>query len=369
MNPLTVSLPSSVPQARRVAVLVAPQPADAKPGKMVAPSGLQRYTFAVVAGCIALILRLSIGWHQFYDLSFLAPFVAVVAAAIFGGWGPGLLATAILATAVRVLPLLNHAQPAAVPLANPGLKLLIEGGVLLSLVGGEVFAARRRTRASDLERLDLERKVLEISDEERRRIGHDLHDGLGQHLTGISLLSASLAQRIEAGSIDTARDAEKISQLVAQTIGWTRDLARGLSPVTLESDGLLAALEELTGNAQSLLEIECFWRCEGRPPQLDRQSALHIFRIVQEAISNSVKHGKAKTVHVSLITDDRTLTVKIIDDGKGISAKTKANPGLGLRIMNYRARMVGATLSVDRAGTSGGTMVICRCRAPAEAPI
>jgi signal transduction histidine kinase len=189
---------------------------------------------------------------------------------------------------------------------------------------------------------------------------------LGQHLAGISLLSASLAQRIENGSSSTARDAEKISQLVAETIGWTRDLARGLSPVTLESDGLLAALEELAGNAQSLLGIQCTWRCEGGDPRLDRQSSLHIFRIVQEAVSNSVKHGKAKVVHVSLVVSGQSLTAEVIDDGCGLSAKTKANPGLGLRIMNYRARMVGAALSVQRAASTGGTVMTCRCPLPPE---
>ena len=211
----------------------------------------------------------------------------------------------------------------------------------MSIIGGQVHRAQRRARASDAATLDLERKVLEISDEERRRIGHDLHDGLGQHLTGISLLSTSLANRITRTSPDAARDAEQISQLVTQSIGWTRDLARGLSPVTLESEGLYAALEELADNARSLLRIHCQLECEGKEPDVDKQQAMHIFRIIQEAVSNSVKHGKAKTVQVHLTVADKSLTVKVADDGCGLSAKTKANPGLGLRIMNYRARMVG----------------------------
>ena len=322
-----------------------------------APLALPRYGIVLLAAGAAMLLRLWFEKILFYDGSFLIPFVAIAFAAIYGGWGPGLFATMLTAIAQYTMA----RQASSVLSAGPGIRLLVEGGILLSIVGGEVFAARRRAQASDAERLDLERKVLEIGDEERRRIGHDLHDGLGQHLTGISLLSASLAQRIDAGATDTAKDAEKISQLVTQTIGWTRDLARGLSPVTLESDGLLAALEELAGNAQSLLGIRCTWQWEGPEPQLDHQSALHVFRIVQEAVSNSVKHGKAKTVHISLATQGQTLTAKVIDDGCGLSAKTKANPGLGLRIMNYRARMVGAELTVERAGHAGGTVMICKC--------
>jgi signal transduction histidine kinase len=357
MNQLSVTMQSTAAPAADDLPKVAKLPAVRA---IRLTTELRRYGFAFLSVAIAVVVRVSIGRQLFYDISFLAPFVAISAAAMFGGWGPGLVATALVGFADR---LLLHRHHPLLP-NDPDLKLLLEGGVLLSIVGGEVFAARRRARASDLERLDLERKVLEISDEERRRIGHDLHDGLGQHLTGISLLSASLAQRLEACSNQTAGDAEKISQLVAQTIGWTRDLARGLSPVTLESDGLLAALEELAGNAASLLGIHCSWRCEGADPNLDRQSAMHIFRIIQEAVSNSVKHGRAKTVNISLIMDGPYLTAKVIDDGCGLSAKTKANPGLGLRIMQYRARMVNAKLSVDRAGPFGGTVMTCRCRIP-----
>jgi len=364
MDQLTIILPPSVPHATDKSSTREPRSNWVFPSLRL-PLGLDRYGFAIVAALIATLLRFWISRQLFEDISFLAPFVAIAASAMYGGWGPGLVATAFVGMAGHVL--LNRHHP-LLP-SDPGFKLLLEGGVLLSIVGGEVFAARRRARASDVERLDLERKVLEISDEERRRIGHDLHDGLGQHLTGISLLSASLAQRIEAGSTDTAKDAEKISQLVAQTIGWTRDLARGLSPVTLESDGLLAALEELAGNAQSLLGIACSWRCEGSEPHLDRQSALHIFRIVQEAVSNSVKHGKAKAVQISLVVHGHVLTAKVIDDGCGLSAKTRANPGLGLRIMNYRARMVGAVLSVDRIGPAGGTVMTCQCRVPSESAV
>jgi signal transduction histidine kinase len=363
MNQVTIAIAPSMPQAR--AAPAVPALKGATVGWMNLPPIFRRYGFAMLAASVAMFVRIFIGKQLFYDISFLAPFIAIAASAMFGGWGPGVMATALVATADRFF----LSQNRSLFPADPDLMLLVEGGVLLSIVGGEVFAARLRARVSDVERLDLERKVLEISDEERRRIGHDLHDGLGQHLTGISLLSASLAQRIEAGATHTADEAEKISQLVAQTIGWTRDLARGLSPVTLESDGLLAALEELAGNAQSLLEIHCSFECEGPEPHLDRQSSLHIFRIVQEAISNSVKHGKAKAVQISLVMHDQTLTAKVVDDGSGISAKTKANPGLGLRIMNYRARMVGATLTVDRVDHAGGTVMTCRCRVPADPPL
>jgi signal transduction histidine kinase len=301
--------------------------------------------------------------HAYLDVSILIPMVSIAVVAMLCGRSPGLLATCIIGLAHAYFS--RNAFTLA-PMAVT--RLLLESGLLVSLFGGEVFAARKRTRISEAERLELERKVLEVGDDERRRIGHDLHDGLGQQLTGISLLSASLAQRIATGGSYSADDAEKISQLVTQSIGWTRDLARGLAPVTLEAEGLFAALQELAQNAQVIFRVCCQCRCQGTQPVLERQRAMHLYRIVQEAVSNAVKHGRAKNIGIELSTHENRLQLSVVDDGCGLSAKTKANPGIGLRIMQYRATMLGASLRVDRATATGGTIVTCDCKLSAAAP-
>jgi signal transduction histidine kinase len=309
-----------------------------------------------MATVTATLLRVSIARLHVYDVSFLLPFIAIAASSMFGGGRAGLIATGVLAVAQAWL--IKGADDAAG--GGPGVKLLLEAGVLLSFVGGQVYAARNRARASHAATIDLERRVLEIGDEERSRIGHDLHDGLGQHLTGISLLSESLKNRIKE-SAGPAADAEKITQLTSEAIAWTRDLARSLSPTTLENDGLLAGLQELAENAGSLLHIQCHWDYKGAEPNLGRTQSLHVYRIAQEAVSNSVKHGKAKSVQISLENTGTTLILNVTDDGCGLSSKTIANPGMGLRIMTYRAKMVGAKLSVERASAQGGTVVTCVC--------
>ena len=136
----------------------------------------------------------------------------------------------------------------------------------------------------------------------------------------------------------------------------------------LERDGLLAAMEELSENAPQLLGIVCHWEHTGAEPNIDHNRALHLYRIAQEAVSNSVKHGHAKNVTISLDVDNPNLRLKVIDDGSGLSPKTVANPGLGLRIMRYRAKMIDALLTVERAGSAGGTIVTCVCRDSESSP-
>jgi signal transduction histidine kinase len=129
--------------------------------------------------------------------------------------------------------------------------------------------------------------------------------------------------------------------------------------MTLETDGLAAAIEELAAGASKLFNVAVRWDCEFSRLPVDDESAIHIYRIVQEAISNSVKHGKAKTVHVRGAVGTDGVTVTIVDDGLGLSAKTVAQPGIGLRIMQYRAKLIGAKLLVARASARGGTIVSC----------
>ena len=212
------------------------------------------------------------------------------------------------------------------------------------------------------ERDRLEKEVLEISEREQRRIGHDLHDGLGQHLTATALASQVLGNHLAARQLNPETgEAERIVELIEQSIELTRNLARGLSPVAVETEGLPVALTELAANTTAQFYIRCELQCPRTLPCLDPAAAMHLYRITQESISNAVRHGRAGRVDVSLTIDQeaRRLTLSIRDNGKGFpSIGTRRQGGQGLRIMAHRARMIGAALDISPA-PEGGTTVRC----------
>ena len=216
----------------------------------------------------------------------------------------------------------------------------------------------RRLAVADRERRNLERQILEISEHERRRIGQDLHDGLGQHLTGIELMTQALEQKLAGKSKVGAAQAAKIAQHVRDAIRQTRSLARGLSPVELDAGGLMSALHELATNAQNMFRVRCVFRCE--TPVLIRENtvATNLFRIAQEAVSNAVKHGKADEVEIALGTVPQQVVLAVTDNGTGIPADVSGATGMGLRIMRYRASVIGAGFAIERL-PGGGTLVTC----------
>ena len=215
------------------------------------------------------------------------------------------------------------------------------------------------------ERKRLEQEVLQISERERRRIGQDLHDGLGQHLTGIAFLSKSLQQRlaIKAGSgaaatVEESADAGRIAELVQQAVGQTRALARGLHPVEASANGLMDALIELAARIESFFRVECSFECEQPVPVADNSVATHLYRIAQESVTNAIKHAKTRRIRIRLQCTDEKLRLAVEDDGAGIGDPSATAAGLGLRIMRYRAKMIGGTLSINR-GAAGGVTVAC----------
>jgi PAS domain S-box-containing protein len=208
------------------------------------------------------------------------------------------------------------------------------------------------------ERKRLERELLEISNREQRRIGHDLHDGVCQQLVGISYLTESLADRLqEKGAVESA-EVERINYLLNNTLLQTRGVARGLFPVRLEENGLVSALEELAANASQLFQLECRFVCEHPPAFVENTIALHLYYIVQEAIANAAKHGKAKSVVITLDPVNDRFALMVKDDGAGFSANGARQSGMGLRIMDYRARVIGATLEV-KSRPGAGTQLTC----------
>lgn len=225
---------------------------------------------------------------------------------------------------------------------------------------GEIVAQLSVTR-DVTERRELLQEVIEAASREQERIGHDLHDGLGQELTGISLMLKALQGRVDRKPEELRRELDEILRLVNHALGSTRSIARGLSPAALERGGLTEALRSLVGQARERfgLRIRLTVRAgDGYPPPA---VALHLYRIAQEALSNAIRHSAASRVTVTLHETAGRIRLRIADDGRGIHGGDTNGGGLGLRIMRYRAQLVGAQLDVGRA-PRGGTAVVVQWR-------
>ena len=222
------------------------------------------------------------------------------------------------------------------------------------------------------ERRELERVVLRTAEDERRRIGQDLHDGLGQMLTGTGLRARRLAKRLRAEDSAEAPLADELVTLLDEADVTARAIARGLVPVDVEAGGLADALERLAEHAGRLLGLDCRVERTGSDPTLPATTATHLYRIAQEAVSNAARHGRARHVVVALAGGDRQTRLRVEDDGVGIEAaqaggtpdapvRPHDDRGMGVRIMHYRARVAGGELDV-RPGPDGGTVVTCTIR-------
>ncbi len=208
------------------------------------------------------------------------------------------------------------------------------------------------------ERKHLEKAILDISAREQRRIGQDLHDGLGQHLTGIAFMAKVHEAKLAEQKKSEADEAAKIVKLVNEAIHKTRELARGLLPVVSDPQGLMSALQLWAAEVEDLFGVSCRFRCE-RPVLIhDNSMATHLYHIAQEAVNNAIKHGAAQEIVIRLTVEEGRGTLAIKDDGKGIAEIPTGAQGMGLHIMNYRAGMIGGGLEIRR-DTPRGTVVTC----------
>ncbi len=232
----------------------------------------------------------------------------------------------------------------------------------MDLAVSEVRTARRRLFTGfvrDLtERRRLEAEVLEISEQERRRIGQDLHDGICQQLAGLALVTHSMEERLRKARRPEADQIARCRDEIAGIIAETRRLARGLCPVVLESEGLMAALDELARSTHQPKRLNCRFECPTATPLGDSLVATHLYRIAQEAVNNAIKHSGAKTITITLSHADEGLHLTVTDDGSGLPDSFSPNAGMGLHIMQYRARLLGGTLAV-RPANPKGTSVTC----------
>jgi signal transduction histidine kinase len=214
--------------------------------------------------------------------------------------------------------------------------------------------------ASDVtERKELQRQILEVSTAEQERIGREVHDGIGQQLTALTLFAGGLQRRLlRAGH---APEAEALGQLqlhLEATLQQARSLARGLAPVDIDRHDLPDALRDLAARVRETTGLDCSY--EGMPQVELAQAAQarHLFRIAQEAVANALRHAQATTLRIRLDAQDRALVLQVLDDGLGVPDPVARRGRLGLHIMAYRADAMGARLYVRRR-TAGGTEVRC----------
>jgi PAS domain S-box-containing protein len=207
------------------------------------------------------------------------------------------------------------------------------------------------------QRKELERKVLEIAVQEQRRIGQELHDSVGQELTGLGLMADALAQRLP----ETAAEKPIAARLVAgldRVHQQVRVLSRGLVPVQVEAEGLRAALSDLAVRTTEQSGIPVTFDYSARVEVRNHTTAMQLFRITQEAVSNALRHGQPRRVHLALHAADEGLRLSVQDDGMGMQSPLEESEGMGLGIMRYRAGLIGGVLRITPA-EGGGTVVTC----------
>jgi signal transduction histidine kinase len=226
----------------------------------------------------------------------------------------------------------------------------------------EKLASQRALAHAQNALIESEKRMLAVSEGERQRIGADLHDNLGQQLTAIELLCQSLREDLGGHPKLESRMA-KICHFLQESVAQTRQLARGLTPVSLNSEGLVDSLSEMTRRVSSS-RVRCDFVCEDRVELRDNNVATHLFRIAQEGLNNALKHSGASTVIVSLTQRAETLTLKVEDDGEGLPASFPAKAGIGLEIMRHRANIIGATLETHSQPGQGVTLTCTLPLAP-----
>ena len=217
------------------------------------------------------------------------------------------------------------------------------------------------------DRKRLEQEILDVSSRERHTIGRDLHDGLGQELTGVALMLRSLATRFQHQLPEGVATLNEVVAVVNQSIENARALARGLLPVRTDAGGLPFALRELANRSRDIYGSEVNFRAEIWPEiTLSETSASHLYRIAQEALTNSARHGHASRVEILLMVTRNTFLLRVTDDGIGFQPSSQPTSGMGLKIMRYRAGMIGAKIEIG-ANKPHGTIVRITGEQPARA--
>jgi signal transduction histidine kinase len=262
--------------------------------------------------------------------------------------------------AIAIIPLTHNRRIiGALNLAShTAAEIPVQARIVIEVIAAQAAGAIARISA-EAERHRLEQQLLEITDREHARIGQDIHDGLCQQLVSLALDANSLRGDLAAAHRPEAKKARRIADYLDQAITEARQLSRGLFPVRLAREGLPPALEELAAATHDRFKIRCRFASAGRVAVESGVTATHLYRIAQEAVINAVKHSRASSVAIRLCARSGMLELSVTDDGVGLSAaRRKEASGMGLHIMDYRARSVGGTLQIS-PGRQRGTKVSC----------
>ena len=223
----------------------------------------------------------------------------------------------------------------------------------------DLKTANTRLQAAIAERRRLELELLEITEKERRRIGLDLHDDLGQQLSGLALMTKGLQLKLAKRRARETSDAERIHNLVQQAMTHARDLAHDLAMLDLKGDDLPTALDGLARHAEKLFKISCRVEPAKNIPPLEPNVVSQLYKIAQEAVTNAIKHAKAKAVGICLANGSKEIILTVQNDGLPFPSLQGHSTGMGLRIMNYRASLIGASLEIKGDGLQGTCVTCC----------
>ena len=231
------------------------------------------------------------------------------------------------------------------------------------------------------DRKQLQRHILDISSDEQRRIGRELHDGTGQELTGLSLIAGALldllaaapeanaggktVRQFDEGDFNRICDTtKKLIQKLTEANRHVHQLSHGIMPVQIDAESLQSSLEELASATNMPPTVSCHFHCAASVVVCDNSTAAHLYRIAQEAVNNALKHSHAGEITIALKQSDDELILEVVDDGIGIDeastriAVARKDHGMGLRTMQYRAGLIGGALQIERS-PHGGTRVRC----------
>jgi signal transduction histidine kinase len=222
----------------------------------------------------------------------------------------------------------------------------------------ELSRANKALIGEIVQRTEAEKAIIEISSREQRRLSEDLHDGLCQVLAATKLLSEDVKEKLAVRAAPETDEMALIESRLGEALTQADNISRGLYPVDLETHGLTEALQELADKISKIYPVECRFTCWNPVSVYSSSVGTHLYRIAQEAVINAIKSGKAKRIMLRLQAQGRQGVLSILDNGIGFRA-SEARKGMGIKMMNFRAHMILASLRF-RSGAKGGTVVRCR---------
>jgi signal transduction histidine kinase len=226
-------------------------------------------------------------------------------------------------------------------------------------ISQRLAAANLRLQEEIRRRRFLERQVLSVAEQEKRRISLELHDGLGQHLTGVAFVARGLADQVREARSIAAEEVDWLVRLINEGVSRTRGLARGLWPVSLERGSLADAIRRLAEDLESIFGVSCQVHVSDEPRIASNIAAHHVFRVAQEAANNAIKHGKARRLEFRLESIGEDFAITVLNDGLAVDPEALTDAkGIGVVGMKLRADALGGALSIEPLPAGGAEVVL-----------